>query len=185
MAQADTIKQDQPKPPSGSSRRARLWLLALSIVVIAAGVVAYFAFRAVADLPGTSMPDLGNAHIQTPAEPHPPYNSDPPTSGPHLPYTAPWGIHTEPIAKELQIHNLEDRGVLIQYNCPSGCLDLVEELKNIVQRYADEVILAPYPGMPHRIALTAWTRIDTFDQFDEARILRFIKAYRGIDHHPR
>lgn len=185
MAQAEKTKQDQPRPASRGPRRPRLWILALSIVVIATAVVAYFAFRAGADLPGTSVPDLGNAHIQTPDEPHPAYNSDPPTSGPHLPYTAPWGIHTEPIAKELQIHNLEDRGVIIQYNCPSGCPELVEKLKNIVQRYGDEVILAPYPGMPRRIALTAWTRIDTFDQFDEARILRFIKAYRGIDHHTR
>ena len=183
MTQADKIKQGQPRPPGRDPRHRRLWMLALSIVIIATGVVAYFALRAVADLPGTSVPDLGNAHIQTPSEPHPSYNSDPPTSGPHLPYTAPWGIHNEPIAKELQIHNLEDRGVLIQYNCPSGCPDLVDKLKGIVQRYPDEVILAPYPGMPRRIALTAWTRIDTFDQFEEARIQRFIKAYRGIDHH--
>jgi hypothetical protein len=35
------------------------------------------------------------------------------------------------------------------------------------------------------IALTAWGRIDTMDQPDEARIERFIKAYMGIDHHVR
>jgi hypothetical protein len=154
-------------------------------VVIAAVVGGYFAYRAVADLPGTSVADLGNAHIQTLDEPHIAYNSDPPTSGPHMPYTAPWGIHTEPIPKEVQVHNLEDGGVVVQYNCPTGCPDLVDKLKAIVSRYKDEVVLAPYPGMNHRIALTAWTRIDTFDRFDEARILRFIAAYRGIDHHKR
>jgi hypothetical protein len=37
--------------------------------------------------------------------------------------------------------------------------------------------------MPHRIALTAWTRIDAFEEFDEARVRRFIDRYRGIDHH--
>jgi hypothetical protein len=47
------------------------------------------------------------------------------------------------------------------------------------------VILAPYPGMKNRIALTAWTRLETLDDFDETRVERFIKAYRGIDHHPR
>jgi len=47
------------------------------------------------------------------------------------------------------------------------------------------VILAPYPGMKTRIALTAWTRIDAFEEVDQARIQRFIKAYRGIDHHKR
>jgi hypothetical protein len=45
------------------------------------------------------------------------------------------------------------------------------------------VILAPYPTMTSRIALTAWTRLDTMEQFDEKRVVRFIDAYRGIDHH--
>jgi hypothetical protein len=102
-----------------------------------------------------------------------------------MPYIAPWGVHTEPVPRELQVHNLEDGGVVIQYNCPSGCEDLVARLRAIANRYEDQVLLAPYPGMPHRIALTAWTRIDAFDQFDEARIVRFIKAFRGIDHHKR
>src|SRR5437870_5529515 len=113
--------------------------------------------------------------------PHEPYNSDPPTSGPHLPYIAPWGVHTRPIPLPLQVHNLEDGGVLVQYNCE--CPELVEQLRAIVRRYDRQVILAPYPTMKSRIALTAWTRIDAFDAFDETRIVRFIEAYRGIDHH--
>jgi hypothetical protein len=38
--------------------------------------------------------------------------------------------------------------------------------------------------MKTRIALTAWTRLEAFDEVDEARIRRFVRAYRGIDHHP-
>jgi hypothetical protein len=59
----------------------------------------------------------------------------------------------------------------------------VDKLTQIVRRFETQVVLAPYPGMPTRIALTAWTRLDAFDAFDEARIVRFIRAYRGIDHH--
>ncbi len=185
MAQDQRGGEERLRPPSRAQRRRRRWALGGGGVVVAAAVMGYFAYRAVADLPGAFVPDLGNAHIQTYSEAHTPYNSDPPTSGPHMPYTAPWGIHAEPIPKELQVHNLEDGGVMVQYNCPAGCPDLVEKLKAIVERYTNEVILAPYPGMKNRIALTAWRRIDTFDQFDEARIVRFIKAYRGIDHHQR
>ena len=152
-------------------------------MVVVAAVIGYFAYRAVADLPGVFMPDQGNVHIQSAGEPHVAYNSTPPTSGPHLPYLAPWGVHTEPIVRELQVHNLEDGGVNVQYNCPTACPDLVDKLKAIVQRYPDRVVLAPFPGMKTRIALTAWTRLDAFDDFDEARIVKFIKAYRGIDHH--
>ena len=94
-----------------------------------------------------------------------------------------WGIHTEPIAKELQVHNLEDGGVVVQYRCATPCPDLAEQLARIVRRYGTQVILAPYPEMRTRIALTAWTRLDAFDDFDEASIVRFIRAYRGIDHH--
>ncbi|MBI3085514.1 MAG: DUF3105 domain-containing protein, partial [candidate division NC10 bacterium] len=72
----------------------------------------------------------------------------------------------------------------VQYNC-FDCNDLIFRLKDIVRRYPDKVILAPYPGMKSRIGLTAWSYIDAFDQFDEPRILRFIEAHRGIDHHSR
>ncbi len=169
-----------------SRQRRRLqWSIGISAAVVVAAGVGYFAYQSAADLPGRVLPDQGNLHVQTLSEPIPPYNSDPPTSGPHLPYIAPWGVHTEPIAKQLQVHNLEDGGVVVQYSCPSGCPELVDKLKAVVQRYDKQVLLAPYPGLTNRIALTAWTRIDTFDEFDEARIVKFIGRYRGIDHHKR
>jgi hypothetical protein len=152
-------------------------------VVVVAAVVGWFAYRAAADLPGERFADLGNEHIQTASDPHVAYNSDPPTSGPHLPYIAPWGVHTRPIPLELQVHNLEDGGVVVQYNCT--CPEIVDKLRGIVGKYDKHVILAPYPGMKSRIALTAWTRLDRFEELDEKRVVRFIEAYRGIDHHQR
>jgi len=165
---------------SGLGRRNRTVLMVTCALVVAV-VVGYFAYRAAADLPGTKMPDLGNLHVASETTPHVPYNSDPPTSGPHLPYVAPWGVHTRPISKELQVHNLEDGGVVVQYNC--DCPDVVDRLKAIVTKYDRHVVLAPYPGMKTRIALTAWTRIETMEQLDESRVKRFIDAYIGIDHH--
>jgi hypothetical protein len=178
---ADTARKTRPAARDG--HRRRLWATGLAVAVVSAALVGYWAYRAAADLPGVKLPDLGNRHIQMATEPHVPYNSEPPTSGPHLPYIAPWGIHAEPIVKELQVHNLEDGGVMVQYHCATPCPDLIAQLTEIVRRYETQVILAPYPGMRTRIALTAWTRLDAFDAFDEARIVRFIRAYRGIDHH--
>ena len=180
MANDRTGKSGGAKARTG---RGKAWLTGLGVAVVAAVIVGYFAYRAVAELPGVKLDDQGNAHIQMISEPHVPYNSDPPTSGPHLPYIAPWGIHTEPIPRELQVHNLEDGGVAVQYRCTASCPDLAAKLAEIVRRYETQVILAPYPEMRTRIALTAWTRLDAFDDFDEARIVRFIRAYRGIDHH--
>jgi len=162
------------------ARRQRRWAVVVAALVVIGAGVGYFAYRAAADLPGMKTADQGNRHVQN-GESHEAYSTEPPTSGPHLPYIAPWGVHARPVQPELQVHNLEDGGVVVQYNCE--CPELAEQLKKVVQGYDKYVILAPYPSMKTRIALTAWTRIDTFDDFDERRIRRFINAYRGIDHH--
>jgi len=145
--------------------------------------------------PGTSVPSLGNEHIQSIESPHPPYNSKPPTSGPHVPFVARWGIYNRPIPNELQVHNLEDGGVIIQYDC-KDCAEMVQKLEAIGKDYLEKskmtpqnsrfghLLVAPYPGLDKPIALTAWGKIDKLDTFDEARIRRFIEAYIGIDHHP-
>jgi hypothetical protein len=184
-----TRRQQRLAERAAAARKARrqrrlrsfLWII-VGIVLIGA-VGGWVASQALAPKPGEFVPSQGNTHIPTPDTPHPPYNSDPPTSGWHVPYLARWGEHQQPIAKEVQVHNLEHGGVAIQYNCPEGCPELVAQLRAILNRYPDGVLLAPYPGMDARIALTAWTRIDKFNEFDEARIIRFIEAYRGIDHH--
>jgi hypothetical protein len=155
------------------------------LLVAAAGYWGYAEWSSGA--PGEHFPSMGNRHIAPSAIGLTTYNSDPPTSGPHLPSLASWGIHENPIPKELQVHNLEDGGVVVQYNCPpaeESCRKLVGNLAEIVKRY-NHAILAPYPGMSHKIALTAWTRIDKFDDFDEKRIVRFIESYINIDHHAR
>jgi hypothetical protein len=148
--------------------------------------------------PGMAVPLQGNQHVGSLDTPHIPYNSNPPTSGPHLPFLAPWGVHRSPIPKELQVHNLEDGGVIIQYNCKQ-CPELIQKLEQLVQGYQkqaeeekkkngftrhEHLILAPYPGMETAIALTAWGRIDKLKEYDEQRIKTFIEAFIGVDHHP-
>src|SRR4030095_3105867 len=103
-------KRARPKSEKAtwSPRRRMQWAAGIAAAVVVAVVVGYFAYRSAADLPGVSFADQGNLHVQTVNEPIPPYNSDPPTSGPHLPYIAPWGIHTEPIPQQLQVQHLAD-----------------------------------------------------------------------------
>lgn len=131
-------------------------------------------------LPGEAVEDQGREHVQ-PGQSHPPYNSKPPTSGWHLGSTADWGVHQEPIPDELQIHNLEHGGVLIQYE-PNIDQSVVEQLTALVTRLREQpkyckLILAPYPTLDKPIALTAWTRILKLDAFDENRVVGFIDAW--------
>lgn len=125
---------------------------------------------------------LKHGYIESPWEEHAPYNSHPPTSGPRLRSLASWGTHELPVPPELAAHNLEHGGVTVQYNCPRGCPDLVARLETLTAPYA-RVIVAPYPWMDARIALAAWGRFQTLDEADEDRILSFLEAWEGQDHH--
>jgi hypothetical protein len=165
--------------------RARRWrqLTWIGVAVLALALVGFVGWRQVSrPRPGQAVPSLGNQHIGPEVVGSVVYNSTPPTSGPHLPQLTNWGVHSEPIPNELQVHNLEDGGVMVQYNC-EGCDELVNQLQGVVRRHPDHVVLAPYPDMDSRIALTAWGRIDKFEEFDEDRIVAFIDAYAGIDNH--
>lgn len=172
-----------------SRREARRKQNRTKAVAVVSGVVAVIALLVswsvinAANRPGEKVPDMGNMHIEEGTKSPVAYNSTPPTSGPHYGNLARWGIHSEPIPDELMVHNLEDGGVGIWYNCPDGCPDLMSQLELVAERYHEGVVLAPYPGMDTRIALTAWNRIDQFDEFDEERLVGFIRAFRGADHH--
>ena len=172
----------RPAAARGSKNNSTALLVWASVIVaVAFGV--YYLSGASANK-ARDAPSLGNRHIRVGTSNIITYNTDPPTSGPHYPTIVRWGIHERPIDKGFQAHNLEDGGVLVQYNC-SDCPELVKKLKNLVRGYPKHVVLAPYPAMKHRIALTAWGKIDTFEAFEEKRITGFIKAFRGIDHHVR
>ncbi len=171
-------RRQEEKRRKKSSAMA-LPLIGLSVVVLAGG---WFVNQMMKSSVGTAIPVQPTWHISSPDTTHPPYNSLPPTSGPHLGSLARWGIHQAPIPDEMQVHNLEDGGVLVQYRC-RNCGRLIQQLEQVVRRYDRYVILAPNPRLDKTIALTAWGRIDKFDEFGEKRIVRFIEAYKGIDHH--
>ncbi len=132
--------------------------------------------------------DAGAGHIDA-GLPGGPFNSVPATSGIHWDVTPPsdivptgaparWGVYTDPIPDEVLVHNLEHGGIGLHYNCPDGCDELIDQLTALVSQGAAQFIVAPYPGIDSRIALTAWRHLDTMEEFDEARISDFIRAYQ-------
>src|SRR3989338_6248949 len=186
----------QKQTRTGQLKKYRI-IGAICLVVLLGGY--WLIKEATKPQPGEFVASLGNKHIQNITDAHESYNSLPPTSGTHVGGKAQWGISDSSIPDELQLHNLEDGGVVVQYNCMPGidpqnqatpgaevqdeCKKLVENLSGIVKKYSDKVLMAPYPKLDSRIALTAWTRLDKFSDFDEERIQKFIKAFKGIDHH--
>ncbi len=123
-----------------------------------------------------TFPTLSRDHIQ-PNQPHPPYSSNPPTSGWHWANPQDWGIYTTPQVQEQLVHNLEHGGIIVQYN---GLSDAdVQRLTNLVSRDNYHMILAPYPGLTDaKVALTAWDHLQKCTGVDENAINAFINSYR-------
>ena len=162
--------------------RKKYWHHAFWILPLVA-IVLLIVWSGTRPRPGESVAGQGNQHLTSITEEHIAYSTTPPTSGPHLNQKAPWGVSDARLPDELQVHNLEDGGVIIHYD-PEKIDDSTKaSLISVVNRYSDKVILEPYADLETPIILTAWTKIDKLQAFNEDEITLFIAAYRGIDHH--
>ena len=215
------------------------WKIGLGIAVVAgAGWLAWTMTRPV---PGIRMADQGREHVTPQAVFEFKYNSNPPTSGQHLPTWVKTGVFDVAQSEGELIHALEHGYVIISYNCnvhlkaslpvipanagiqsknwipdqvgddkliskvfaheeegsssadfvdptiatgsamneSDGCKTLVKQLAEVAnQKKFWKLIVVPRPQLDTTIALTAWTYIDKFDQFNKARIERFIDYHR-------
>lgn len=67
---------------------------------------------------------------------------------------------------------------LKEWKSDKSCSDLVSKLDGIGKNKKwQKIIVVPRPSLDNRFALTAWTKLDKFTDFDENRISTFIKAY--------
>lgn len=186
-------KAQQKAVAKSSHGHRRNWYLAGGAVVIV-GAIAFF-LASQPPPPGTVFPDMGNLHIGTPEDEHVPYNSSPPSSGPHVGTLVDWGISETRIEPERFVHNLEDAGVILSYDCPAGCDDITVGLEQLVtDNTGKRLLMMPYSGItdpqgtPHKGAAVAWTKVFYFDVLDaptRREIQTFINLNEGIDHHVR
>ncbi len=110
------------------------------------------------------------------------YASYPPTSGTHAESPTTWGFHTEPVADEVAVHNLEHGGVVISYNNISA--DDQSKLRLLLGSYPRDkygevkLVIRPYDKIAAgAIVLTAWNWIDELTAYDEVRIRAFMDAH--------
>jgi hypothetical protein len=165
----------------------RKYAIMSAAVLVVVAVIAWVMLRD-AGKPGQGQTIMADrTHLQAVTDPHVPYSTDPPTSGPHTQDVPAFKVYTEPLAKELQVHGLEDGGVVINYK-PDLDKATVDKLTALANLYINtpgkqRIIMSPYPGLSNAIVLTTWGRMDRMDTLDETRIRAFVDAYVNIDHH--
>ncbi len=163
------IEQKQEK-----QKKMLVWIGSIVGVIALLALIIYYADTTAGETPGTAMTNQGREHVQA-GQDHEEYNSTPPTSGPHA-STGAWGVHKTPVPYENQIHNLEHGGVIIHYNPDTiQNLEELEDLFDSSERRYPKTVLTPDESLDTVYALTAWTRLDTFDVYDEERIKNFVK----------
>ena len=154
-------------------------------VVVGVGGVAFLiaqATRSEAARPGRPVADEGRNHIPDTQQPQ--YKHYPPASGPHYDQEAEWGVYDQPVAEGHWVHSLEHGGIVLLYKCPSGCPDLVQQLKDFYAAAPKsakwneaKLVVTPYEHMDHQIAIVAWDWIDEMDSFDRDRLQKFYNAH--------
>lgn len=175
-------------------------LSAGGVVIAILAVVVFFIIRNSLPVAGEeSYPSQGNVHIDQDTASPIVYNSTPPNSGPHYGGLANWGVYDTPIRYEQLVHNLEDGGVLVYYQCPEGCADDVAKLQEVVDPYYNaghHILMVPndpsftaggatpvQKDMGAKFALVAWGKVLKLDSVDTERMRRFIDKYVDVDHH--
>ena len=154
----------------------------LIALVIIAGVVwlVKIAQTSSSTNPGELVADMGKNHINVGDE-HEPYNSNPPTSGPHA-QAVPLGYSADPYADENVIHNLEHGGIWITYKDLTQ--DQIDQLKTVANLNRGSVVVSPREANDSPVAVVSWNRIMKLDTVDLGKISEFIRKNKNKSPEP-
>lgn len=177
------LRQSQEKKGALKSNIIKLVVVG-AILLVVGGVIYLFATdKGGPSLLGDFVTEQSRQHITDGSTQHPPYNSNPPTSGPHWPTPQICDIYDKPVPDEAAIHSMEHGAVWISYK-DAADKGLSESLKKIVEKNPGKVILSPRPQNDSKIALVSWTRLLKLESFDESKVTEFIKSNRNNSPEP-
>ena len=160
-------------------------VLSIGLILLLSG---YFAGRDQAAVsggtsgPGQAFSDLGHATL-SPAQPRPSYNSDPPTSGPHVPEAVVGDgatLNDDQLLQALQLGN-----IVIVYGTkqpPPGLAKFASTaappFTSALAATGDAVILARRPGTAGLVAL-AWTHLLRVNSPSDPQLGQFVSFWLG------
>ena len=114
-------------------------------------------------------------------EPHAPYVTNPPASGPRLAEPAGWGTFDAQQLDEQVLQNLYRGGIAVNHNISDEAR--LAELVDIVENqpgYPGCFVVQPYLTVPAgSVTLTAWGWFQQFDELDRVGMQAFINAHKN------
>lgn len=132
--------------------------------------------------PGVALSDLGHTHLR-PGQPHPPYDSSPPTSGAHVP--EPVTADESPLSDDQLLEALELGDVVIAYGSPAPPPGLTAVARSVAAPFTpalaasgQAVILDRRPGTPGIVAL-AWTHMARVATPQDPLLRQFVQYWLG------
>lgn len=118
------------------------------------------------------------------------WTTNPPATGTHYGAWARWGVHYAQLQRGFWMHNAEHGGVVLLYNCPAGCPEVVEALLEVaravpvdgacVAPVRNRIVVAADPLLPAevQVAAVAWNHTYTASCFDPY-VATFVARHYG------
>ncbi|MBI3305555.1 DUF3105 domain-containing protein [Candidatus Nomurabacteria bacterium] len=152
----------------------------LTLVIIVAGTwlssknVADNSVRLSKPMLGEKIPDEGAGHVGR-NQTHPPYKSNPPTSGPHWVGVAGPGMKTEFIPDELILHSMEHGAAVVWYREGLEQSE-IDKIREAFTSSDGKKIMLARKDLDVPVALTSWGYLLKLETIDEAKIKEFIET---------
>ena len=114
---------------------------------------------------------------------HEPYNSNPPTSGPHYAQPAApidTGFYTSDVEPEKVVHNMEHGQIVIWYR-PNVSSDVKHDVERLVEEQPDATVAVPWDDIESKYSLvvTAWAHSQSCAKPSSEAIDEFREQFQG------
>lgn len=132
--------------------------------------------------PIKSVTPMKGVHIEVGAK-HAPYNTNPPTSGPHYPPpVAPIdpGFYSNDIEPEKVVHNLEHGEIVIWYK-PDAPQSTIDDIQKVTEQQPAATVAVPWNDIASgkELVLTAWGHLQPCVEVSQDVVDHFRTLYQG------
>ena len=120
------------------------------------------------------------SHIDVGAA-HDPYNSSPPTSGPHYEVPADTDFYPDALPPEQVVHNLEHGQIVIWYQ-PGADSETLQNIEDLVRQEPVATVATPYTDIeaPYNFVLSGWTALQRCEFVSQEVVDDFRREYQGM-----